>query len=103
MFVRLLAVFLFVASPPICGQDLLEKEREMQAQAIGTDSNDTLQRILIEHADVGKHLPDGHVGIPRFREGGIEAPFFALWAATYYKGSEAVHRRLGESLPSGAI
>jgi membrane dipeptidase len=95
LFVRLLAVLLFVASPPICGQDLLEKAREMQARVIGIDShNDTLQRILIEHADIGNHLPDGQVDLPRLRDGGIHAPFFALWAPTYYKGSEAVRRTL---------
>jgi len=95
LFVRLLAVFLFVASAPICAQDLLEKAREIQSRVIGIDShNDTLQRILIEHADIGKHLPDGQVDLPRLREGGIHAPFFALWAPTYYKGSEAVRRTL---------
>src|SRR5215475_3926842 len=95
LFVRLLAVSLFVASAPICAQDLLEKAREIQPRVIGIDShNDTLQRILIEHADIGKHLPDGQVDLPRLREGGIHAPFFALWAPTYYKGSEAVRRTL---------
>src|SRR5215467_1817612 len=95
LFVRLLAVFLFVASAPICAQDLLEKAREIQSRVIGIDShNDTLQRILIEHADIGKHLPDGQVDLPRLREGGIHAPFFALWVPTYYHGSEAVRRTL---------
>ena len=95
LFVRLLAVSLFVASAPICAQDLLEKAREIRSRVIGIDShNDTLQRILIEHADIGKHLPDGQVDLPRLREGGIHAPFFALWAPTYYKGSEAVRRTL---------
>ena len=41
LFVRLLAVFLFVASPPICGQALLEKAREMQAQAEQASSSST--------------------------------------------------------------
>ncbi len=40
LFVRLVAVFLFVASPLICGQDLLEKAREMQARVIGVDSHE---------------------------------------------------------------
>ena len=56
LFVRLVAVFLFVASPLICGQDPLEKAREMQARVslrtlrrLGGDersiSENTLQRL----------------------------------------------------------
>ena len=32
--------------------------------------------------------------MPRLREGGVRAPFFALWVPTYYKGAEAVRRTL---------
>src|ERR1700680_2736284 len=55
---------------------------------------DTAQRILIGHVDISQRLPDGQVDIPRLKEGGMRAPFFALWVPTYYKGSEAVRRTL---------
>lgn len=65
------------------------------AQSIGIDTHiDTAQRVLIESVDLAQRLKDGHVDIPRLREGGMNAPFFALWVPTFYKGSEAVRRTL---------
>src|SRR6266478_4857477 len=62
---------------------------------LGIDTHiDTVQRILIGHVDISQRLPDGQVDIPRLKEGGMRAPFFALWVPTYYKGSEAVRRTL---------
>jgi membrane dipeptidase len=65
------------------------------AQNIGIDSHiDTAQRVLIDQADLTQRSTVGHVDLPRLREGGVNAPFFALWVPTYYKGSEAVRRTL---------
>ena len=62
---------------------------------LGIDTHiDTAQRILIGRVDISQRLPDGQVDIPRLKEGGMRAPFFALWVPTYYKGSEAVRRTL---------
>src|SRR5436190_13006404 len=67
----------------------------LPAQNIGIDSHiDTLQRVLIENKDLSQRLTDGHVDIPRLKEGGVNAPFFALWVPTFYKGAEAVRRTL---------
>lgn len=66
-----------------------------QAQTIGIDTHlDVAQRVLIQGVDLANRLPDGQVDIPRLREGGMNAPFFALWVPTYYKGAEAVRRTL---------
>jgi membrane dipeptidase len=66
-----------------------------QTIAIGIDSHlDTAQRILIDRADITQRSPVGHVDIPRMKEGGVNAPFFALWVPTYYKGTEAIRRML---------
>ena len=65
------------------------------AQTIGIDTHiDTPQRVLIEGADLSKRLKDGQVDLPRLKEGGMNAPFFALWVPTFYRGSEAVRRTL---------
>jgi membrane dipeptidase len=65
------------------------------AQSIGIDTHiDVAQRVLIEGVDLANRLKDGMVDIPRLKEGGMNAPFFALWVPTYYKGSEAVRRTL---------
>jgi membrane dipeptidase len=66
-----------------------------QAQSIGIDTHiDTAQRVLVEGVDLTQRLKDGHVDIPRLREGGMNAPFFALWVPAFYKGSEAIRRTL---------
>src|SRR5471030_1531017 len=67
----------------------------LYAQTIGIDSHtDTMQRVMIDRADITQRSPVGHVDIPRLRAGGVNAPFFALWVPTYYKGSEAIRRTL---------
>ena len=65
------------------------------AQNIGIDSHiDTAQRVLIDGVNLAMRSPVGHVDIPRLREGGVNAPFFALWVPSYYKGAEAIRRTL---------
>src|SRR6516165_4516732 len=62
---------------------------------IGIDSHiDTVQRVFVDRADITQRSPVGHVDIPRLKEGGVNAPFFALWVPTYYPGAEAVRRTL---------
>ena len=76
-------------------QDELARAKHINQQAIGIDTHiDTLQRVLIENADIGRRLSNGHVDLARLNEGGMHAPFFALWVPTYYKGAEAVRRTL---------
>jgi len=67
----------------------------LHAQTVGIDSHiDTAQRVLIDRADISQRSPVGHVDIPRLKEGGVNAPFFALWVPSYYKGPEAIRRTL---------
>jgi len=74
---------------------LLAALAPLYAQNIGMDSHiDTAQRVLIDRADLTQRSPIGHVDIPRLKEGGVNAPFFALWVPTYYRGSEAIRRTL---------
>src|ERR1700743_686849 len=68
---------------------------KLAAEAIGIDSHiDTVQRVLVMGEDLGKRWDVGHVDIPRLREGGTHAPFFALWVPVYFPGAEAVRRTL---------
>src|SRR5215475_3141669 len=69
--------------------------RRIQATVLGIDGhNDTVQHIIYDKVDIGTRLPTGMIDIPRLHEGGVHAPFFALWVPSYYKGSEAVRRTL---------
>jgi len=81
---------------PLLAQDpYLARAKKLAAEYIGIDTHiDTAQRVLYAKEDLTKRTNRGHVDIPRLREGGVRAPFFALWVPTYYKGGEAVRRTL---------
>jgi membrane dipeptidase len=73
----------------------MTRARKLAAESIGIDSHiDTIQRVLVMHQDLGKRSRAGHVDLPRLREGGMHAPFFAFWVPVYYEGAEAVRRTL---------
>ena len=86
---------LLASLPASAQQDYLARARKLATEYIGVDSHiDTIQRVLIGKVDLGKRSTKGHADLPRLREGGVRAPFFALWVPTYYKGAEAVRRTL---------
>src|SRR4051794_38810617 len=75
--------------------DDLDQARAILARCIGLDSHiDTIQRVLIGNVDLSQRGSSGHVDLPRLREGGMRASFFALWVPTYYHGAEAIRRTL---------
>lgn len=75
--------------------DAVTRARQLSMKAIGIDSHiDTVQRVLVMGEDLSKRWDVGHVDIPRLREGGMHAPFFALWVPVYFPGAEAIRRTL---------
>jgi membrane dipeptidase len=90
---RLLLLSAILLAPWAAGQeDIL---RRIQRDSIGVDSHlDTIQWVVADHADLSKRNAKYHVDFPRLREGGVLAPYFALWVPTWYQGSEAVRRTL---------
>src|SRR5216117_1806741 len=87
-----LAVFAFATA---FAQDELARARAILARSTGVDSHiDTLQRVHVGNVDLAQRGSSGHVDLPRLREGGMRAPFFALWVPTYYHGAEAIRRLL---------
>lgn len=92
---RTLLCVALAAALTLAAQDDMARARRISAEAIGIDSHiDTIQHVLVDHVDLAKRLPNGHVDFPRLREGGMKAPFFALWVPVYYQGAEAVRRTL---------
>src|ERR1700684_3757843 len=92
---RLCLLAAAVLLPAMAQEDYLTRARKLATQYIGVDSHiDTIQRELILNEDLGQRANHGHADLPRLREGGVRAPFFALWVPTYYKGAEAVRRTL---------
>jgi len=75
--------------------DAAERARRIHASLIGIDSHiDTLQRVLNGGEDISRRTGRGHVDLPRLKDAGMVAPYFALWVPTFYTGSEAVRRTL---------
>ena len=75
-------------------EDTFARARKLMAEAIGIDSHiDTIQRVMLGE-DLSKPDDTGHVDIPRLREGGMHAPFFAFWVPIFFRGAEAVRRTL---------
>src|SRR4029079_3831143 len=80
---------------PVTAQDERARAGQIHAHLIGVDSHiDTLQRVLNGGEDISKRTARGHVDLPRLKESGMVAPFFALWVPTFFQGSEAVRRTL---------
>jgi membrane dipeptidase len=76
-------------------QDEMEHAQRLKSRLLGIDTHiDTIQRVYYGHVDLGQRLADGQIDLVRLQEGGMHAPFFALWVPTYFKGSEAVRRTL---------
>jgi len=55
---------------------------------------DTTQRLLDGKFDIGERHADGHIDIPRMREGGLNAQFFSIWMSGRITGGTAVQKSL---------
>ncbi len=58
--------------------------------------DDTTQRFFSKGFDLGKRNPDGHIDIPRMREGGMNAIFFSIWIDGRIMGPPAVQKALDQ-------
>lgn len=77
--------------------DLAARARKLHFSSIVVDTHDdTTQRLLGPGYDIGARNPDGHIDIPRMREGGLGAIFFSIWIPGTTTGSEAVHQALDQ-------
>jgi len=56
--------------------------------------DDTTQRFLDGKFDLGVRSDTGSIDIPRMKEGGLGAVFFAIWIPSKITGPEAVNRAL---------
>lgn len=59
----------------------LQCARALHQRAIVIDTHcDTTQRLVRPDWDISRRHDDGHVDLPRMREGGVDALFLAIWA-----------------------
>jgi len=78
--------------------DIAERARKLHFSSIVLDTHDdTTQRFFSKSGfDLGKRNPDGHVDIPRMREGGMNAIFFSIWIDGRIMGPPAVQKALDQ-------
>lgn len=83
------------ASKDTSYQEIGRRAAEIHRKALVIDTHmDTLQRVLVRGADLGQRSSDGQADLPRFREGGVDAQFFAVWPDPIYAPHHAARRTL---------
>ena len=79
------------------GDAVSDRARKLHFSSIVLDTHDdTTQRFFSKDFDLGKRNPDGHVDIPRMREGGMNAIFFSIWIDGRVMGAPAVQKALDQ-------
>lgn len=64
----------------ISGDDIQDRAKKLHFSSIVMDTHDdTPQRMLFEHFDLGHRDSEGQIDIPRMREGGLNGIFFSIW------------------------
>jgi membrane dipeptidase len=77
--------------------EISAKARDLHFRSLVVDTHtDTTQRFIFDNFDLGARHADGSVDIPRMREGGLGAIFFAVWIRGTITGREAVERALAQ-------
>jgi membrane dipeptidase len=83
--------------PTITADDISDRAHKVHFSSIVLDTHDdTTQRFFINTYDIAKRNPDGHVDIPRMREGGMNAIFFSIWIDGRVMGPPAIEKALDQ-------
>jgi membrane dipeptidase len=86
-----------VLSRLVSADDMAERAKKLHFSSLVLDTHDdTTQRFFSKDFDIGKRNPDGHVDIPRMREGGMNAIFFSIWIDGRTMGPPAVQKALDQ-------
>src|SRR5262245_11763402 len=95
-----LILFLFIlaqAGTVSLGDGISERAHKLHFSSIVLDTHDdTTQRFFSTTFDLGKRNPDGHIDIPRMREGGMNAIFFSIWIDGRTMGPTAIQKALDQ-------
>src|SRR5580698_9704203 len=79
------------------GDEISEKAHKLHFSSIVLDTHDdTTQRFFSADYDIGKSNRQGHVDIPRMREGGMNAIFFSIWIDGRTLGPPVVQKALDQ-------
>jgi membrane dipeptidase len=87
----------FVLSSVTSGDDIGDRAHKLHFSSIVLDTHDdTTQRFFTNNFDLGKRNPEGHVDIPRMKEGGMNAIFFSIWIDGRVMGPPAIQKALDQ-------
>src|SRR5580700_4432382 len=87
----------FLVSQVATSDDIADRARKLHFSSIVLDTHDdTTQRFFSKNFDIGKRNPDGHIDIPRMREGGMNAIFFSIWIDGRIMGAPAIQKALDQ-------
>src|SRR5271154_4027835 len=87
----------FLLTQVATGDDIADRAKKLHFSSIVLDNHDdTTQRFFSKTFDIGKRNPDGHIDIPRMREGGMNAIFFSIWIDGRIMGPPAVQKALDQ-------
>ena len=79
------------------GLQISDEARRVHSDSLVFDTHiDTATHLLWRNPDFGSRLSAGHVDIPRLREGGVNAAFFAVWINDERSDLEAMRLALRE-------
>ena len=82
---------------PVHGDEIADRARKLHFSSIVLDTHDdTTQRFFSKTYDLAKRNPDGHIDIPRMREGGMNAIFFSVWIDGRTMGPPAIQKALDQ-------
>jgi membrane dipeptidase len=86
-----------LAARQTAGGDISARARKVHFSSIVLDTHaDTTQRLLDGKFDIGERHTDGSVDIPRMKEGGENAQFFAVWIDGKIQGPPAIKDALDQ-------
>jgi len=91
----LFGAFILASATP--ADDIAERAKKLHFSSIVLDTHaDTPQRMLTGKFDLGKRDTEGHVDIPRMREGGLNAQFFSIFISGKILGPPAIQQALDQ-------
>jgi membrane dipeptidase len=86
---------LTVAALP--ADEISARAHKLHFSSIVLDTHDdTTERFFTKDFDLGRRNPDGHVDIPRMREGGMNALFFSIWIDGRIMGPPAIQKAMDQ-------
>jgi membrane dipeptidase len=82
-------------TPASQGDAISQRAHDLHFRSLVIDTHDdTTQRLIYDHFDIGVRQKNGDIDIPRMREGGLNGIFFSIWTSGHNHGPESTKAAL---------